>query len=161
MKRRELKSEKQTSKSRPGLLGQLLRFGLVGVISFIVDFLIYTCTVNVLGISYLVGGLSGFTVSVIVNYLLSMRFVFKSRDDLSKRKEFTIFLILSIIGLGLNEAILYIAIDLCYLRWNVLWSRAWLPEKWMNIVAKLGATGIVMIFNFVSRKIFLEQKEPA
>ena len=76
------------------LIAQIMKFGVVGLISFIVDFSIYTIICNVMGISYLIAGFAGFTISVIVNYILSMHFVFESRNDLSKTKEFIIFVFL-------------------------------------------------------------------
>ncbi len=139
------------------LLAQIFKFAIVGGISFVVDFLVYTIMCNVLGIHYIIAGVSGFTVSVIVNYILSMRFVFVSKEDMRKDKEFVIFVVLSLIGMLLNSVILYICIDLIYMNW--LWLNQLITIKWMNIVAKVVATGIVMVYNFVTRKIFLEKKE--
>ena len=139
------------------LIAQIMKFGVVGLISFIVDFSIYTIICNVMGISYLIAGFAGFTISVIVNYILSMHFVFESRNDLSKTKEFIIFVFLSVVGLGVNELILYLCIDVIYANWN--WLSSWLSIKPMNLLAKVAATGIVMIYNFVSRKLCLEKKE--
>lgn len=139
------------------LLEQIFKFAIVGGISFVVDFLVYTVMCNVLHIHYIIAGVAGFTVSVIVNYILSMRFVFVSKDDMRKDKEFVIFVVLSLIGMLLNSVILYICIDLIYMHW--LWLMSILPIDWMNIVAKVVATGIVMVYNFVTRKIFLEKKE--
>ncbi len=139
------------------LLEQIFKFAIVGGISFVVDFLVYSIMCNVLGIHYIIAGVSGFTVSVIVNYILSMRFVFVSKEDMRKDKEFVIFVVLSLIGMVLNSVILYICIDLIYMHW--LWLNQLISIKWMNIVAKVIATGIVMVYNFVTRKIFLEKKE--
>ena len=86
-----------------------------------------------------------------------MRFVFVSKEDMRKDKEFVIFVVLSLIGMLLNSVILFICIDLIYMHW--LWLNQILPIDWMNIVAKIIATGIVMVYNFVTRKIFLEKKE--
>ncbi len=135
---------------------QILKFGVVGFISFFIDFAIYTVCCNVLGIPYLIAGFLGFTISVIFNYILSMTFVFKRRDDLSRTKEFVIFVILSVVGLGLNELILFICIDIVYHNWA--WLSGWLPVSFANVGAKFAATGIVMVWNFISRKIFLEKK---
>lgn len=99
----------------------------------------------------------GFSISVIVNYLLSMKYVFVRRDDLSRKREFTIYLILSIIGLGLNELILFICVELIYGNWTQL--QALLPARGAEILAKIGATGIVMVYNFVTRKIFMEKHD--
>jgi putative flippase GtrA len=99
----------------------------------------------------------GFSVSVVVNYLLSMKYVFVRRDDLSRKKEFTIYLILSIIGLILNELILFVCVDVIYGNWS--WLRSFMHPRAAEILAKIGATGIVMVYNFVTRKIFMERRD--
>ena len=138
------------------IIQQFLKFGLVGVLCFLIDTGFYTVC-NLLGVPYLISGVIGFSVSVIVNYLLSMKYVFVRRDDISRKREFVIYLILSVIGLGLNELILYTCIDVIYKNWPFLQSL--LPVRAAELLAKIGATGIVMVYNFVTRKIFMEKKE--
>lgn len=138
------------------LATQILKFTVVGGISFLVDFAVYGMMCNVLGIHYIIAGAVGFFISVVVNYLLSMRFVFVSKDDMRKEKEFILFVVLSLIGLLLNTVLLYICIDVVYLNWK--WLQHFLAADGMNLLAKIIATGIVMVYNFVSRKIFLEKK---
>lgn len=159
------------------LLKQILKFGVVGGISFLVDFIITNIVALVLRnfgmaatTAAMVGALLGFIISVIVNYLLSMKWVFERREDMNRGKEFTIFVILSLIGLGLNELIILGCMKLVE---NVAWANSF-TEWCQNIlgyiheftfdgtataIAKIIATAIVMIFNFVTRKIFLEKKE--
>ena len=139
------------------LIDQILKFAVVGGISFVVDFLVYAISVNVLSIHYIIAGILGFVISVVVNYLLSMKFVFVSKDDMSKQSEFVIFVVLSVIGLVLNSLILFVCIDLIYMHW--LWLQGIISIEIMNLAAKIIATGIVMVYNFVTRKIFLEKKE--
>ena len=93
---------------------------------------------------------------MIVNYLLSMKYVFERRDNLSRHREFVIFFILSLIGMGINEIVLYVGIDMIYQHWN--WMRSWMSSGLAETFFKLAATGIVMVYNFISRKIFLEKK---
>lgn len=139
------------------LLEQIFKFAIVGGISFVVDFTVYTILCNVLNVHYQIAGVSGFVIALIVNYILSMRYVFASKDDMSKKKEFIIFAILSIIGAGLNALILYLCVDVAYAGSVML--QGMISDKWMNIVAKVVATAIVMVYNFITRKIFLEKKE--
>ena len=141
------------------LLEQIFKFAIVGGISFVVDFTVYTLLCNLLNVHYQIAGVSGFVIALIVNYILSMRFVFASKDDMSKKKEFIIFAVLSIIGAGLNALILFLCVDVTYAGSESL--QAFISEKWMNIVAKVVATAIVMVYNFITRKIFLEKKEEA
>ncbi len=138
------------------LIEQVLRFGIVGVISTLVDFAIYTILCNGLHIPYLIAGVCGFSISLVVNYLLSMKYVFERRDDMSRKREFMLFAGMSAVGLVLNEIILYICIDLIYGHWA--WLSGWLPQHGANVGAKVAATGIVMVYNFVSRKLVLEKK---
>lgn len=149
------------------LMQQIMKFGLVGVFCFFVDYFIYlganalfehTHVAGIFPKYYLISALIGFTVSVIVNYILSFKFVFVRRDDMSRKKEFVIFLILSIIGMGVNELCLFVGIDLIYMNWT--WLKGIMSEGFAkNIFFKFGATGVVMVYNFVTRKIFLEQKD--
>ena len=83
-----------------------MKFGVVGAIAFVIDYGLLALLTEVFGIHYLVSATVSFTVSVIFNYLASMRFVFSHRDDMSRTREFVTFLILSAIGLGINELIM-------------------------------------------------------
>ena len=68
-----------------------------------------------------------------------------------------IFVVLSAGGLLINELILYLCIDLVYASWN--WLNQLINENLATAAAKIAATGVVMVYNFVTRKMFLEKKE--
>ena len=145
------------------LLGQLIKFAFVGGTSFVIDFVI-TLLVSALcrkcGLSTetaaLIGGIFGFTISLIYNYFMSMRFVFERREDMDRKVEFLIFTVLSLIGLALNAAILYfgvlafkgVAAQFCEDHPDIV-----------TAIVKIVATAIVMIYNFISRKLTLEKKD--
>ena len=97
---------------------------------------------EVVGLTYLVSCALSFIVSTIVNYILSMRFVFESKENVNKTVEFILFVIMSTIGLGLTELLMFLAVD----KLNIYY-----------MISKIVVTGIVMIYNFVTRKIFLEK----
>jgi putative flippase GtrA len=130
------------------LFAQFMKFGIVGVIAFVIDYGILVLLTEVFGVNYLVSATISFTVSVIFNYIASMRFVFTHKEDMSKRKEFIIFVVLSAIGLGINNLCMWAGVEL--LPWPAsLQSHAYL-------IVKIFATAIVMVWNFVTRKIFLD-----
>ena len=145
------------------LFAQIIKFGLVGVLCFFIDYFIYlavnafftaTGVADAFPLYYLVSAFLGFTVSVIVNYLLSMKYVFVRKEDMSRRREFIIFIVLSVIGLGINELCLYVGIDLIYGNWR--WLQGIMSQGFAeNVFFKCGATGVVMVYNFVTRKKFL------
>lgn len=122
---------------------QVIRFGIVGVVATIVDFSILVALKELLNADVLVASAISFCASVAVNYILSMSFVFKSKNE-NKVKEFLIFTVLSVGGLCLNEFILWVGIE---------FTTAY------YLIVKLVATIIVLFYNFITRKIFLESKE--
>ena len=145
------------------LLEQLVKFGLVGAFCFVIDFAI-TMAVSKLclrigiatDVSAVIGGFWGFVISVIVNYILSMKYVFKRRDDMNRKKEFIIFVVLSTVGLGINEILIMLGVRLGENIIPKLYDKS--PET-IIAASKIIATGVVMVYNFVTRKIFLEKKE--
>ena len=122
---------------------QVIRFAIVGVIAAIVDVGVLVTLKEAFHVDVLLSSMISFCVSVTANYLLSMTFVFKSKKQ-SRFKEFIIFVFLSIGGLCLNQFILWIGIQFT--------SMYYLIIKFLAMV-------IVPIYNFITRKIFLESKE--
>lgn len=146
------------------LMEQILKFGVVGVICFGIDFVITLGISAVLrgmgkvtSTAALIGAFFGFMVSVIVNYLLSMKYVFVRKENMDRKREFIIFTILSLVGLGINEGIIKFSIDVIYLHVSAL-AKVLTPGM-ATAAAKIAATGVVMVYNFVTRKLFLEQKD--
>ena len=92
------------------LLEQIIKFGIVGVICFIIDFAITTIPTYFFGQNTVyISAVFGFVISCIVNYLLSIKYVFTEKKDMDKRKEFIVFVILSAVGLVINELIIYLS----------------------------------------------------
>ena len=132
-----------------GLIEQFLKFGVVGAIAFLIDYGVLMLLSQVIGMDPVISASISFVVSVVFNYVASMHYVFTRRDDISRRREFTVFVILSAIGLVINEIIMVIGV-------NVLGDSAL-----MVTITKLVATAIVMVWNFVSRKKWLDAGDSA
>ena len=126
------------------LIIQLIQFGIVGVVATIIDFGVLMLLKEIFHVSVLIASAISFSVSVIANYLLSMMFVFKGSEN-SKVKEFIVFVALSIGGLLINQAIMWLGTEVLTVYY--LW-------------VKVFACVFVPIYNFVTRKIFLEKKAP-
>lgn len=123
------------------LFAQIAKFGIVGVIATVMDFGVMNLLHYGLHLDILFANTAGFVVSLMFNYAASMKFVFEHRDDMSKRREFAIFVMLSVIGLLLNDGIVLSLNKGIGLEANM---------------AKIAATALVMVYNFVSRKILLD-----
>lgn len=126
------------------LFSQLIKFGLVGGIAFLIDYGIMVFLTEVFKIPSLISAAISFTVSVIFNYIASVKWVFDvDKEKNSKAKELIVFIILSVIGLGINELIM------------------WIMDKEFGIyymISKIVATIVVMCYNFITRKLFLEKR---
>ena len=103
------------------LIAQLMKFGVVGVIAFAIDYGLMVLLTEAFGVNYLLSATVSFAVS--------------------KRREFIIFVVLSVIGLGINDLIMWLGTGL----WGISY-----------LITKLVATFIVMVWNFITRKIFLD-----
>ena len=128
------------------LIEQFLKFGVVGVIAFVIDFGVMVALTELLGMNPVLSTTVSFMVSVVFNYLASMRYVFTHRDDMSKRREFVIFVVLSVIGLGINDLMMWAGAERLGLNY---------------MLVKIVATAVVMVWNFVSRKKWLDAGDAA
>lgn len=155
----DAKIDIQTEKSRKmkKLMEQIIKFGVVGVLCFGIDFGIFYVLNNIVGVHYSIAAFFGFMISLIVNYILSMKYVFERKENADKRAEFIMFAILSAVGLVINEAILVGCVEGIYGRF--IWIQNLITVGTAEVLAKLVATGVVMVYNFITRKIFIEKKE--
>ena len=126
------------------LIEQIMKFGIVGVIAFVIDFGVMVFLTEVFGIDPVISATVSFIISVIFNYAVSMRYVFSHREGMSRTREFVIFVVLSAIGLGINDLLIWAGTDLASFDYRLV---------------KIFATAVVMVWNFVTRKIFLEGEE--
>lgn len=126
------------------LIAQFMKFGVVGFIAFLIDYGLLMLLSQAFGWDPVPAAAVSFIVSLVFNYLASMRYVFTRKENMSRAREFVIFCVLSAIGLLINEVIIWAGTAL-------LGSGAWAVT-----FNKLVATVIVAIWNFVTRKKFLD-----
>ena len=131
----------KVSKKTENLFIQIFKFGIVGGTAFLIDYGVMVFCKEIIDFNVLISAFFGFTISVIYNYIASVKWVFDVKEENSKKKNFIIFIIFSVIGLGLTELIMWFGTDIM---------------KISYLIVKIIATIIVMIFNFITRKRFLE-----
>lgn len=125
------------------LVVQFAKFGIVGFIAFLIDYGLFLALDYLLSLNYLVASAISFTLATLFNYAASMRYVFAGKAGQTRGQQFAIFFALSVAGLGLNQLILWVCVQFAGMF-------AW--------AGKLVATIIVTLFNFVTRKVFLEER---
>ena len=105
-----------------GALVQVLRYAVVSGVSLGVDFGGLWLLTEAAGLHYLVSAAISYGLGMIVNYALSVVWVFPTRKLKSRTAEFGIFVAIGVAGLGLNEALLWLLTDV--LRLHYLVSRS-------------------------------------
>jgi putative flippase GtrA len=151
------------------LLFEFLRYIVVGGIAFIVDFgslyifkeyVFYKLTFPY--DVYLATSV-GFILGLIVNYILSLKFVFTQAKDQGKgrdTKSFAIFAIIGIIGLGLTNLGMYLGCDLfkpqldsclTYIGDLIKYDLV----KYGYLLVKCIVTAVVLLWNYAGRKIII------
>lgn len=132
-------------KSRLGQ--QIMKFGAVGFLCFFIEYALLILLKELMGLPVIVANTTAFTVSAIVNYILSIVFVFDTDKKANKGKQFIIFFVLAVGGCIINNIVLKLGTMVL----DPFWSRSY-------IIVKPFATGVVMVYNFITRKIFIEKK---
>lgn len=131
--------DKKTQK----LMIKIVKFVIVGGIATLISGIIFFLCDHFLKTSVLISNTIAFIISVIYNFWASCKYVFEVDKNKKKARIFTEFIVFALLGYFLTELLLWLMADIL---------------KWNHMLAWLIATIIVMIFNFVTRQIFLEKK---
>lgn len=129
---------------------QFVGFGVIGFVCFFIDWGLLNVFVAGFQMNPTISGTISFLISLIVNYVASMQFVFIHRADMARWMELTIFVICSIIGLIINGLIIAIM------------TQPFIGKSThgfivlMTNIAKIVATIIVGVWNFFSRKFTID-----
>ena len=130
-----------------------MNFGVVGVIAAVIDFGVLNLLVGVFHMHNVIAGTISFLVSLVFNYLASMKFVFKHREDMARWMEILIFVGASLIGLFINAAIIWLS---TYGMNRDAFISQHAEYLLRTNVGKIVATVVVAVWNFVIRKWLLD-----
>lgn len=123
------------------LILKIFKFGIVGFIATAIDYGIMVLLTEAFNVNYLVSSAVSFSVSVIFIHVLSVFRVFDVEEK-SKAKGLLIFALLSVIGLGFNQTLMFLGTEIINFHY---------------MLTKIFATIIVVVYNFISRKMILEK----
>ncbi len=134
---------------------QFSKFVLIGGINTVIDFAVLNIEIKLTGITsgsglFVLNTIS-FFVAVINSYFMNKYWTF--HDITRKREEtkFAQFIAVSVVGSGINSSIVAGITTFVAPMFGVS------PVLWANI-AKLLATGISLVWNFVGYKLFVFKK---
>lgn len=127
---------------------QFLSYFGVGGAAAIVEWICFSLFVSVNGLPYLLATVFAFILSTTVNWILGRIFTFRESAYKQKRvKEVVLIFFVSVIGLGLNMMLMYLFVNEIGMKTNI-----------HQTIAKVLATGMVFIWNFLSRKLWIYRK---
>lgn len=86
---------------------RFIKFAIVGAIGAIVDFTILNLLVFGFGVHDLVANAISFTCAVLSNFTWNRLWTYPESRQFRKRQQLPQFVLVSIIGLGINTAVLY------------------------------------------------------
>lgn len=115
---------------------EMIRFIIVGVITFVVDYgLLYICT-EYIGLYYMYSTAIAFIVAVIFNYWLCVVYVFTNIQRQTS-KQALLFVGSSVVGLGLNQICMWFFVEIFGIYY---------------MLAKIISIIIVMAWNYIMKR---------
>lgn len=124
------------------LIIQLIRYTIVGGLAFAIDFGLLFILTEYIGLFYVLSATLSFIAGLLLNYFISTSWIFKSVIK-NKQIEFTLFALIGVIGLGLNDLLIWIFTEKFHLYY---------------MFSKLVTAVLVYLWNFFGRKYFLFNK---
>ena len=130
------------------LAKKFIKFGIVGASGAIIDFGITALCKGILGVPELLANAIGFTLAATSNYFLNRVWTWRSTSK-SVGVEYAKFFFVSLMGLGLNSLIVFLLKDT-----SIVPSFVDTTLDWNFWVAKIIATAVVMVWNFLANNFF-------
>lgn len=131
-------TEKLPPKER---MGEILRFLIVGGGCFLLEYALLYSFTEFMDIPYLTSSAIAFTISLLVNYVLCIAVVFHAGKQ--TKGEVLLFFATSVAGLGINQIAMWFFVEVASL-WYMF--------------AKIIASGIVMFWNYATKRYILKGK---
>ncbi|RJQ34502.1 GtrA family protein [Candidatus Parcubacteria bacterium] len=124
-------------------LHEFIRYFAASLIALVVDIVGLWLLTEFLDVPYLVSAAISFLLGLIIVYIASIYWVFEARSIRSPAAEFGIFLVIGLIGLGINELILGLLTEYAGLYY---------------MISKIASVFVVFTWNFFARKYVLFAK---
>ncbi|NCC98818.1 MAG: GtrA family protein [Bacteroidia bacterium] len=121
-------------------LVQICRYICSGGLAFVFDYVTLYILTEYAGFHYLVSSACGFSVGLVITYILSIYWIFDEHRTKDKIVEFSVFLLIGLSGILLNIGLMWVFTSLCSIYY---------------MLSKLITTIIVFVWNFIFKKKLL------
>ena len=128
----------ETMTANPRVVRQFAKFAIVGAIGTVIDVSILAFLHEFIGLNLYVANLFSFSAAVISNYTWNTLWTFGDQEK-EHRRQFLQFGLVSIIGLGLSQVLLYFFHDVL--------GQYYLIAKCLSIL-------IVLFWNFAANRLW-------
>ena len=118
----------------------IVRYFFVGGAAAAVDIALFALLAQYAGLPWFPVAIFSFVLATMVNYVLSIKFVFDSGVQFGKKQEIILVFFTSGIGLAVNQAFLWVLIEV---------------YETHLLAAKIFATGSVFFWNYSARRLFI------
>ncbi len=122
------------------LVQEAVRYAAVSACAFIVDITVLFVLVHYLSWWYVAAATASFLVGLLFTYVLSVTRVFKNRRLQDSRFEFASFAGIGVVGAGINAGVISFGVKVLGMQY---------------LLAKCGAAGFTLVWNFAARRQFL------
>jgi len=95
---------------RPANWMQLVRFGLVGAIGFVVNLAVYALFVHAVGVDYRIAAVVAWVVAVLNNFVLNRHWTFDARDGIARFQAMR-FVVVSLVAFGFSLLLLTLLVE--------------------------------------------------
>lgn len=130
---------------------QFIRYIVVGGIATVADIGVVALTANLFGVAEIASNIFGFTVGLLVNYFISILWVFEKSKLTNRFGEFLIYGAIGLVGLLIRAGIIMALQSIM----AVPFFDTWVFAPLNNILRSCTAIVIVLVYNFVARKLLL------
>ena len=122
---------------------KVVRYFFVGGTAASVDITLFAVLTQLAGLPWFPVAVFSFVIATLINYFLSITFVFESGARFQKKHELMLVFFVSGIGLAANQTILWTLIEVVGMH---------------MVAAKIVATMGVFFWNYTARRLFIFRK---
>ncbi|GAA2809059.1 hypothetical protein GCM10010441_37070 [Kitasatospora paracochleata] len=132
-----------------GVSLEAVGFALIGLSGVVVNFAVFWICVNGLGLASLRSNIAATVVAIATNYLGYRYWLYKDRDAASRKREITLFLLFSGIGMLIETGVLGFSVYVLGL-----------DSHYEQLGAKVAGLAVATVFRFVSYRTWVFKALP-